>query len=1360
MLGDGTGNFTGARYFNHGIIPTSAGSIAAGDFNHDGNPDVVMADCCNPRLSIMLGDGQGSLGPPRLVPLAGLSGALRAVAVGDFDGDGHPDLAVADSIDKIAILLGNGDGTFRPAGTFPAGSRPSICDRCLAVGDFNRDGKPDLVIGLSLGAPSFQMGVSVLLGNGDGTFQPPRLITIAEQGQGTSIAVGDFNGDGKPDLAVASATSTDLFILLGDGNGGFVLPPRRLSLGAGAAASAVAVGDFNGDGKEDLAVTTGASTVVIFIGNGDGTFQLPGRSFPLVPLPGGVSVSRSIQVGDFNGDGRLDLAVLNRSGVSIFLGDGQGNFPARLEYGAELIPTALAVSDFNSDGKSDVALTSGGQSGTLSLLLSFPDSSPGAYSRLVRETGSVCGASFAFTRTMKDGTKIHFNADGQHLATVDRNSNTTCYRYNADGTLASITDPVGLATMLTYTDGHLSSVRDPAGRVTTFTIDEAGNLTTITDPTKAVAQYAYDDDHHLVARTDPRDFTFNYRYNFAGRFESSLLPDGSTRRVSAAQMAGLVDPASGRGTRQNPAPHTLTSAVTSRYTDGNNNTTIYTMDSLGGATSSTDAENRRTESLRDGNGNPTKITEANGAVTLKTYDVRGNLLSSTNRAINATTTFTYEPRFNQRTSVRDPRGNTTRFEYDAGGNQVAIVDALNNRTTMTYDTRGLLVRVRQDGLGQPTTFTYDANGNLLTSTDPLGNVATREYDDAGNIRRSIDAEGRATVYSYDPMNRLTSFTDARGGVTRYTYMPGCCGGSTGLLSSITDAEGRTTTFEYGTMGRLASITNPLKQTQTFIHDSNGNLISATDAQGRTATFEYDRANQLIRKIRPAPESTIEYRYDRLGNLEEVRESNNASVVTMGHDGARRLTSVSTAGTILPAGRITYEYDSVGNRTRMVDPQGGATLYVYDELNRPTRLTNPRSQIATFAYDRLSRRTQLNLANGTSTTYSYDDANELTSLVTRRADTTIANLQYTYDRVRNRRTMTETAGRNTYTYDEIYQLTNATHPQEFNPEELFTYDGVGNRLTSHLSETYVYDEANRLLQDDQFNYTYDADGNLIAKEEIANGSVTTYSYNSENQLTRIGFPDGTSAVYDYDGLGRRIRKNVNGVITKYVYDNGDILLELDGSNNIVARYTHGPKIDEPLSMDRGGQSSFYHADGLGSIVMLTDSAGSVVRSYIYDSFGNVVQQTGSLANSYTYTARELDAESGLFYYRARYYDPKTGRFLQKDPIIPIKRMNWYVYVENNPINLTDPSGRDVCEFITRLVCEVACVVVCECLEGGLSCALVCAGQAAAGGCHKVAEWVCHRKDKPQPQPPADPDNFCDLECLKRANTRLGRDLAFP
>ncbi len=174
----------------------------------------------------------------------------------------------------------------------------------------------------------------------------------------------------------------------------------------------------------------------------------------------------------------------------------------------------------------------------------------------------------------------------------------------------------------------------------------------------------------------------------------------------------------------------------------------------------------------------------------------------------------------------------------------------------------------------------------------------------------------------------------------------------------------------------------------------------------------------------------------------------------------------------------------------------------------------------------------------------------------------------------------------------------------------------------------------------------------------------------------------------DGLGLRLQKTVtpaggSPATTRYIYDQEDIVLEFDGTNKLLARYTHGPGIDDPMMMERdvNGNGAFesseryvYHADGLGSVTEITDPNGITVVSYLYDSFGKLMQGGTGLLNPYTYTAREYDSESGLMHYRARTYDPRIGRFLQEDPVgLAGGDINFYAYAKNNPVNYTDPYG---------------------------------------------------------------------------------------
>ena len=290
----------------------------------------------------------------------------------------------------------------------------------------------------------------------------------------------------------------------------------------------------------------------------------------------------------------------------------------------------------------------------------------------------------------------------------------------------------------------------------------------------------------------------------------------------------------------------------------------------------------------------------------------------------------------------------------------------------------------------------------------------------------------------------------------------------------------------------------------------------------------------------------------------------------------------------------------------------------------------------------------------------------------------------------------------YVYDKRNQLTSATKPTGTGAET-FTYDGVGNRLQRDGETTdSTFDDVNRLLNDKKFTYEYDNNGNMIKKTGTDTGEVAQFAWDHRDRLIGVVMKPGENAnptstiSYKYDAFNRRIEKNVNGTITRYVYDRGNIHLEYDGNNTFQAKYVHSDNVDEPLRMERPDnpykndkfpvQEFYYHRDRLGNITEITDFEGTVVQRYVYDAFGKVSifdkdgnaitpNSANYLKSPYAFTGQEYDYETGNIFFDARYLDPNTGRYISEDSMgFAGLDENLYRYVGNNSVNLVDPEGQ--------------------------------------------------------------------------------------
>jgi RHS repeat-associated protein len=706
-------------------------------------------------------------------------------------------------------------------------------------------------------------------------------------------------------------------------------------------------------------------------------------------------------------------------------------------------------------------------------------------------------------------------------------------------------------------------------------------------------------------------------------------------------------------------------------TDANGNTVTYTYDGNNNMLSKTAQLNGQavtTSYTYNGLGEVLSMTDPLGNTTFNSYDDNGNLLTVVSPAPNSqtppsATQFTYN-NLGELTQVLDPLSHATTIAYYSTGLIQSITDAQNHTTSYAYDSRGNRTSVIDpiNGSAHPTTFAYDAMSRLTGITYPDGTTASFGYDSRGRRISATDQNNKTTTYAYDDADHLISVTDPASNLTQYNY------DTENNLISITDANNHTTQFTYDTMGRVTQTTFPSSLTETYSYDQLYNLTSKTDRKGQTIQYVYDSLNRLTTKTYP-DSTTASYVYDLVGKIQQVTDP--TGTYAFAYDNMGRMIGTSTQYTFLPGHNFqnSYTYDAASNRTSLTAPDGSTNAYVYDTLNRLSTLTNSLTGQFGFGYDALSRRTQLTRPNGVITNYSYDSVSHLLSVLHQTGSTTLDGASYGYDYAGNRTSKTNYLNGITsnYGYDAIYELQQVT--QGGSTTESYSYDAVGNRLSSSGVPSYSYNASNELASKSSGSYTYDANGNTLADP-----SGKSYSWDFENRLTSVTVPGSGTTTFKYDFLDRRIQKSGPLGTSNYLYDIDNLSQEVDSSGNTLARYTQSQRIDEPLAMLRSSTASYYQSDGLRSITTLSNAAGSVSQTYTYDSFGNMTALTGALTNPFRFTGREFDTETSLQFSRHRYYDASIGRFAGEDLIrFEDKTANLYWYVRNEPTNLTDPLG---------------------------------------------------------------------------------------
>jgi RHS repeat-associated protein len=510
--------------------------------------------------------------------------------------------------------------------------------------------------------------------------------------------------------------------------------------------------------------------------------------------------------------------------------------------------------------------------------------------------------------------------------------------------------------------------------------------------------------------------------------------------------------------------------------------------------------------------------------------------------------------------------------------------------------------------------------------------------------------------------------------------------------TLEDANQHITASNFDLLGELATKTLPDGTlTENRQYDTNGNLVSLTHFNGVTTTYSYDALNRLLSRITPG-EPTLSFTYTATGKRQTMTDA--GGTTSYSYDSMDRLTARAT-----PEGTLSYAYDAAGNPASIASNHvhGVSTTYAYDSRNRLSTVEDANlpsgANTTSYSYDAASNVGQVLYPNGVQSTMTYDVLNRIAGLATQASS-------YSYQRgaVGNLTNAVESSGRTVqWSYDGINRLTGeniAGAAGNANGSASYSLDPVGNRLSDSSSIPDVPSGSYGYNADDEVNTeTYDLNGNTLTTGGKA------FSYDSENHLTSM---NGGAVTLIYDGDGNRVGKSVasNGttVTTYYLVDDlnptgyPQVVEELSGAGVVAHQYTYGlQRISENQVLNGAWTPSFYGYDGGGNVRQLTSSAGAVTDTYEYDAFGNKINSTGTTPNNYLYRGEQYDPDLGLYYLRARYYNPLTGRFLSRDPEdgtpYDPKTLHKYLYAGGDPVNAKDPTGREDAEEYGFLYTEI-------------------------------------------------------------------------
>ncbi|MFC7336898.1 RHS repeat-associated core domain-containing protein [Haloferula chungangensis] len=937
-------------------------------------------------------------------------------------------------------------------------------------------------------------------------------------------------------------------------------------------------------------------------------------------------------------------------------------------------------------------------------------------------------------------TRIEFNDSNDPTSIVDARGNADEIDYDpATGSVTGMTSAVnagGSGTVFTYyPNGDIQTLTDPAGNITSYAyldrgqpgFDDGG----LADATRIVDSElrnpngdlfrkirSYLDSQRLTLRrinyrTLPggteQAIAVDHTYTPEGDLELTIQPNGRIEENRYNEVGQLTAILVWKNQADFDAGNESEARVTRFDYDASGNMIKTTFPDLSAVTSTYDAEDRRISE-----------TDALGRTTRYEYDGEDRLR------------FTIFPDDTPDDPDDNPR---TEAVYDLAGRQTDFYDEMGNRTEMQYDNRDLeIARIQHlaGGVQLVTRYEYDADRNRVAVIDPEGNRTETVYDAGGRPveeifpataqngttrthinwdeigRRSelIDEEGRGKKFTYDGLGRISKveYLDENGspvsggdGKVEYEY------DEVGNRTAQIDANGNRTEFTYDALGNRTSRTLPGGATETFTYDAYDNMVTHTDFAGYTTRYAYDRLDRMTEitadighpslAFDHAPARII-FTYAADGNqLTSTILNNSGDIISSEsntYDERSRLTGKST---LTGALSYTWQDNNLLTSTRSDGADGIDLEYSYDAANRLSSVIDNRTGSTTsYTYDLNGNLSSTTYGSGVEHAFSYDDRNRLIGLeISDSSSSVIDSFAYELNPRGDRSRMSRAGGRiHDYTYDDLYRLRSENlrgGAASDNGLVEYDLDKNGNRLARNSSVPAISSQSMGYDADDRMIGTnYDANGNTLTSPLTNPTYQGTDVYDFRNRLIRRTKIDSSVVDLLYDAEGIRISKTITSGATRettqYLIDDinltgySEAVEERNESGGVAAAYSFGSDLISQRLSPAASEHYFLY-DGSGSVAALLDATGAVIERYFYDAYGKLLGPATGVMSEFLYRGERFDSDLGLYYLRARYSDPNTGRFWSADRFDGFSdeplSLHRYLYANANPVTNFDPSG---------------------------------------------------------------------------------------